>query len=57
MEYALVELPLESNRRVIIKTNRINDFHNYRESTKNKIYRYQRDGKEIKCTILKVAGK
>lgn len=56
MKYALVQLPRDSNRRVIIETCFIENFEIYNATTKSQVFRYDDGENKLKCIILHLSG-
>ncbi|KAG8035280.1 hypothetical protein G9C98_001770 [Cotesia typhae] len=54
-KYAEVEAVL-SKKQFIVETKHIQNFKNYSQSTKGKLYYVQQSGKSVKCLILKTAN-
>lgn len=57
MKYALVLVPKEADKELIVSTKYIKNFVNYNRWTKNNVFHYQRGERKFKCVILHIAGK
>ncbi|XP_074115510.1 uncharacterized protein LOC141538101 isoform X2 [Cotesia typhae] len=52
MEYALVKVPHEDNKKVVVETCHIKNFSTFNILTQNQVYRYDDGVKKFKCIIL-----
>ncbi|KAH0546587.1 hypothetical protein KQX54_011810 [Cotesia glomerata] len=52
MEYALVKIPHENDKKVVVETCHIKNFSTFNVLTQNQVYRYDDGVKKFKCIIL-----